>query len=192
MANELSAIIFDCEIKKCIPPRDGQLTIGVEYAKSWTDFAGMGISTLCAWDCQTNRPLVFMEDNLQDFGKLLTQRRMFIGFNSLKFDNHLLDANGIEIPRYQSYDLLDAIRMATGTNKGYGLDAMCKANFNKGKSGDGALAPILWQQGKLGELISYCLDDVMLTRQLFMRAYTQGALKCPKTGELIIIAVPTI
>lgn len=201
MANELSAVIFDAEIKKCIPPKNGQLTIGVDYCKGWEDFAGMSIATLCAWDCMTNKPLVFMDDNLQDFKKLIVSRRLFVGFNNRKFDDQLLDANGIEIPHHKSFDLLRAIWEASGLNPdeynykthgGFSLDAMCRANFSIGKSGDGALAPILWQQGEIGKLASYCLDDVMLTRQLFMRAYTQSALKCPKTGELLTIAIPTI
>ena len=50
---------------------------------------------------------------------------------------------------------------------GYGLDACCNANGIGSKTGNGALAPIDWQQGRIGSVIDYCLQDIKLTEQLF-------------------------
>ena len=35
------------------------------------------------------------------------------------------------------------------------------------KTGEGALAPKLWKEGKLGSVIDYCLNDVTQERALF-------------------------
>lgn len=39
----------------------------------------------------------------------------------------------------------------------------------KGKSGNGELAPILWQDGKHQQVIDYCLNDVKLLRSLYFK-----------------------
>jgi hypothetical protein len=45
---------------------------------------------------------------------------------------------------------------------------MVRANIpDLAKSGNGALAPILWQRGQVGEVIDYCLNDVHITHELF-------------------------
>jgi hypothetical protein len=71
---------------------------------------------------------------------------------------------------------------------GYGLDAVSIANGVGGKSGNGALAPVLWQQGKRGAVIDYCLRDVMLTKKCIERALA-SSLICPKTGGPMMINV---
>jgi hypothetical protein len=61
------------------------------------------------------------------------------------------------------------------------------------KSGTGELAPVLWQQGRHMDVVDYCLRDVMLTRRLFLRAMqNDGAIKHPRTGEIVKIRVPKI
>jgi hypothetical protein len=158
----------------------------------------MGIACLGAYDFTTEMPMVFCEDNLDTFGKLLINEPVLIGFNNINFDNKLLAANGIDIPREICFDLLHAIWEADGLpvpgtlvdgeevrfdgrrHGGYGLDAVCMANFNEGKSGDGALAPVDWQRGRYGKVISYCLRDVMLTMKLWRRMINLGEIKHPK------------
>lgn len=197
----MNALVYDLEIKRAIPPRDGSMELGVEYCEGWEDYAGMGIACVGVWDCLENVPLIFCEDNLSDFQRLVNQRQLCVGFNSIKFDNHVLDAHGIEIPRHQSYDLLRELWISDGLNPdqfnfkthgGYSLEKCCNVNFGTGKSGDGALAPLNWQQGKIGNVVSYCLRDVMLTRRLFLRAATQGGIKHPKTGEIVNLKVPVV
>ena len=95
------------------------------------------------------------------------------------------------------YDLLCEVRLASGqpalytpgeTRAGYNLDALALANLGKAKTGHGALAPALWQQGKYHEVIRYCLNDVMLTKALFDRRATlidptDGADLCLREPE---------
>jgi hypothetical protein len=114
-----------------------------------------------------------------------------IGFNNRRFDDQLVKHLGIDIPPWQSWDLLREIWISKGLNPdsfnprthgGFGLDAVAMANGLGGKSGNGALAPVLWQQGKKGAVIDYCLRDVMLTKKCVERAIA-NQLICPVTGE---------
>jgi len=80
------------------------------------------------------------------------------------------------------------------THGGYSLDACCTANLSAGKSGDGALAPVNWQAGLYGEVITYCLRDVMLLRRLVRLAIRNGGeLNHPRwdrKGQKIRVRIP--
>ena len=94
--------IFDLEIIKAIPPKDEADRIpGIEYCAGWTDFENMGIS--CISFCQ----MVLGEENesycwdwhlaydVSEHIQLLREEGYLIGgFNSKKFDDNLLQANG--------------------------------------------------------------------------------------------------
>jgi len=49
----------------------------------------------------------------------------------------------------------------------FGLDGLAEGTFGLHKTGHGANAPILYQQGKYAELLEYNLNDVRLTKKLF-------------------------
>lgn len=189
-----SALIYDCEIEKCIPERDGSRSPKLAYCEGWHDHANMGLTVICAWDYLTQMPRVFLGDNLPAFADLVKQREHVLGFNSRYFDDLLCQANGIEVTT--TYDLLVEVRRATGqpsayvrglTRAGYRLEDLCRANFGEGKSGNGELAPALWQQGRHGEVIDYCLRDVMLTKRL-VESYT--GLVDPNGGPGLELATP--
>ncbi|OGR25903.1 MAG: hypothetical protein A2139_14165 [Desulfobacca sp. RBG_16_60_12] len=167
-------LIYDCEIEKAILGR-GEVPIeGIEYCKGWSDFKGMGISCICAYNYNDDRYRVFCRDNFDEFQALVNAHDIIVGFNSLAFDNLLCAAHGLTIPPDKSYDILVEVWRAAGlgpkfeypSHAGFGLDAICKANFELNKTGHGSHAPVLWQQGKIGQVIDYCLQDVRLTHRL--------------------------
>lgn len=96
-------------------------------------------------------------------------------------------------PETKCYDLLRELWAAAGlppafdgkTHGGYGLDATCEKNFGSRKSGNGGLAPVLWQQGKIGKVIDYCLNDIRMTKQIFDQVLISGTLISPKTGTTL-------
>ena len=200
----LSAIIYDCEIIRCIPPRDGIRNDSLAYCDGWHDHANMGISVIGAYDYVTGQLKAYVEeemwaqlfgvDSFTNFQELVERREHVIGFNSLSFDDKLCKAHDIEVET--TYDILCEVRLATDqppfytkglTRAGYNLDALAKANLGAQKTGHGALAPELWQQGKYHEVIRYCLNDVWLTKQLFDKRLS---LIDPTNGESICLREP--
>ena len=184
----MKAVVYDCEIVKAIPSSKEPVVPGVMYCGGWTDFAGMGVSVICAYEYEYDRCRVFLRDNFPEFAELACASDVVIGFNNGGFDDKLVEANlDLVIPPQKSYDLLSEIWVASGLGRrfagpqygGFGLDACAKANGLPAKSGDGALAPVLWQQGKTGQVIDYCLRDVWLTKKL-VDLVLWGAFKSPK------------
>lgn len=200
-------IFYDTEIAKAIPDKKPRIE-GIEYCDGWNDHAGMGLTVIGVYDFTAEMPMVYTEDNLDDFKFLVGRNHWMIGFNNINFDNKLLAANGLSVPRENCFDLLQAIWEADGLpipetlvngekvafspqrHGGYGLDACAMANFNEGKSGDGASAPIDWQRGLRGKVISYCLRDVLLTMKLWRRMVNLGEIKHPKNGGTLRIDLP--
>ena len=176
-------IVYDLEIQKAIP--HGERVDGIEYCKGWDDHANMGIACLCAYDFAADRYFVFTEDNLKEFDDL-AEGHTLGGFNSIGFDNKVLRAEGLLQDHHAHYDLLRRTWDAMDdidpdeSKKGSGLDALARANGFKGKTGHGAKAPVWYQQGQIGRVINYCLEDVRITKELIARVYAEGVLNDPR------------
>lgn len=189
-------IIYDIEIKKKILNKGEKPINGIEYCGGWHDHEGMGISCICCYDYMEDRYRTFMEDNMQDFALLVKSRDTIIGFNNIGFDNKILAHQGQEPPEQvlkylneRSYDILAEILNAGG---GWcGLDAMVKANgLGVGKTGNGAMAPVWYQVGRIGKLVDYCMADVWLTKKLLDLIIKGEPLISSKTGQVINVRKP--
>lgn len=179
-------IVYDCEIINGVQPHAARRRPGIRYCKGWKDYIGMGISCICVWDFREFRYRVFLKDNLFDFAALVAARKVIVGFNNYRFDDPLCQAHGINIPDHKSYDLLADIISSIGDDrsrhKGLSLNNIARENLQRCKTGSGGDAPALWQQGKYGTVIDYCLNDVALTAAVFKRVIITGEIKDPRKG----------
>lgn len=154
-------LIYDCEIKKMILGRGENINPELEYCAGWTDYANMGISVVCALDTSTGIMHTLLvedeDDHAQMLQRLIDRADYVVGFNNARFDDNLLAAYGITVPKSKSYDIYQQVVacVSSGYKRGYGLDAIATANGIPGK-GDisGALAPVLYQRGDLNTLYS--------------------------------------
>lgn len=195
--------IFDLEIIKAIPPRDPADRIpGIEYCEGWRDFKNMEISVISfcelvlqgdrileneayCWEWDLGYKAKENIDLLREDGYLIG------GFNSRKFDDHLLTANGLDFT--SDFDILEwTIAAANLENvkywemepkRSYSLDAITKAN-GAVKTGKGDLAPIWWQQGEKQRVIDYCRNDSQIEAEM-LRLLMAGKLIDPNTGEML-------
>ncbi len=199
----MKPVIYDLEIKKAIPGgKDKEPRQGIEYCEGWEDHANMGIACLCAYDYHTGRYRVFTDKNQGEWMKLVANRDIVVGFNSMRFDQKVLEAcwgPDFWVESARQYDILREIWRAVGldvdkfvfkTHGGYSLDAVADMNLGMKKTGHGALAPIQWQEGNIGAVIDYCLEDVRITRLLFNDIIRNGKLISPKGGGLIDMPAP--
>lgn len=142
---------------------------------TWNDHDKMGISSLCVYDYFDGDYKVYLKDGLLDAVKLLNESELVVGFNQLNFDNPVVVATGYALNlKLKNYDILTESRYAAGYSEnnrlgGLRLDDHLKALFGESlmKTGNGAHAPELFQQGKLSELINYNMADVRRTVLLF-------------------------
>jgi hypothetical protein len=203
-------IVYDTEIKKCIPDARGTAGVhdgSIEYCGGWSDYEGMGISVLCAFDTDTGTKHTFTTDdtpaglfmldgNMHEFAEMVARTDYVIGFNNHSFDNKLVAAHGVTIPPEKSFDIYVEVIDAAGLSnapfshrKGYKLDDICRANQIEGKTGHGLMAPVMFQKGRYQELLEYCQHDVQMTVQVLERIL-HGQLICPKSGNVLRVQTP--
>lgn len=193
----IKTLLYDIEIKKAILGRNETPIEGIEYAEKGWDDNTLGISVLCAYSYPHDRYYIFADDNLAVFHALIHEHELMVGFNINSFDDrHLKIAGFDEIADKPHYDILVEMWKSAGLGEkfvypihaGFGLDATLVANLpGYHKSGHGAIAPILYQEKRLGELHSYCLDDIRLEKNLFDLILRDGQLKDPRNPKSILI-----
>lgn len=201
----MTAYVYDLEIKKAIPPKDPAARLeDIEYCAGWRDFENMGISVLGVANYHNGSYRAYLDDNLKDFLDTVNEYGdLLVGFNNLAFDDQVITAAYPEFGQGRSkeidrYDILREIWLAEGLpptwrgtkQAGYTLNDMALINGLSGKIGNGAEAPIDWQRGHLGKLITYCLDDVHKTLHLYRRIQELGELNRPYAKGGGIIKMP--
>lgn len=188
-------VVFDCEIKKGFNELATPFVPGVYRDFTEADFKEMGVSVACLWDYLTGDMKVYLDDNIELLPKRLNEADLVVGFNIGPFDLPLVKAEtGVEI-KAKTYDMLFYSRRSTGWKpggrypSGLKLDNHLEAMFgiaNK-KTEDAAMAPKMYQDGKWGQLISYCSADVMREKWLFEFMWSQGLVKTHAHGQKEII-----
>lgn len=201
----VNAIVYDIEIINAIHTKKEPLIEGIHYCRGWHDHANMGISVIGAYDYIEDRYRVFCQDNFGEFKSLLALRKCHVTFNGLSFDNKVIAACIPGLVNHGDqpcdYDILVELWAAAGlgpnfafqTHAGFSLDAVCRENFTQTKTGNGALAPIWWQQGKVGSVIDYCLQDVKLTKACFDLIMDRKGLADPRgRGSFLVMRPPVV
>lgn len=189
----IKALVYDLEIVKAIQGKKETRIPGIEYCEGWNDHANMGISVMGAYQYWDDRYRVFFDDNKDEFFDAVSEAEVLVTFNGIGFDDRVITACwGPMVSREGSpqivYDVLAEQWQAHGLSRnftypshaGFSLDLTCAANGLPPKSGNGALAPVLWQQGKRGAVVDYCLNDVRVTKFLFDKILARERIRSPK------------
>ena len=135
----------------------------------------MGLSVAVLYSYHDHRYLVYDKHNVKDMVSLLNSSGMVVGFNHTRFDYEVLRGLGYEIMPLRDYDILVESWKSDGLDPdtydkhhaGYGLDIMAFSTVGSRKTGNGADAPRLWAEGRIAEVVTYCMNDVRLTKELF-------------------------
>lgn len=183
--------VFDAEIKKRIE----------DCTNGWKSHDEMGISVLVIFDYLTMRYRIFDDHNKDEALDILNNYDLVVGFNTVGFDWKLLRATWpYEKSRTsKDYDILRQIWIAQGldpdhfdmrTHGGFKLDDVAADTIGMRKTANGALAPVMFQQGKIAELTDYCVEDVRIEKTLFEFAATYGYVV--RNGHIIHLDFPPL
>jgi len=118
---------------------------------------------------------VYLESEVARLCQRLTEADLVVGFNIKKFDYRVLQPyTTVDLAQLPTLDILEEVHRRLGLR--LSLDHLVQKTLGRGKTGDGLMALKLYREGRLPELISYCREDVRLTRQLFTYGVNRGYL----------------
>jgi DEAD/DEAH box helicase domain-containing protein len=145
------------------------LLLDIETKYTFRQFSqpkDLGISVVAIYDYSNNQGRVFLENELTALFPLLEKSSCLIGFNIKEFDLPVLEAYYPgSLSQFTTFDILQDIKEKIG--KRLALNDLLQATLGKKKTGHGLMAIDYYHEGKFDELKKYCLDDVMLTKELF-------------------------
>ena len=157
--------------------------------------ADFGITTCVGWSAASGRPHIYRNsrEELSRLVGMLEAHDCIISFNGVNFDLPIIEGvYGEKVAVKHHVDLLQLIWDASktgGHRGGYKLTECCERALGITKSGESIMAPELARQGRWDDLISYCLNDVIITRKLAIFAQENGGIISPE-GDLLKLDFP--
>lgn len=182
----MRAVTFDLETRH----------LSSDLPNGWRDVMDgkAGCSAFVCWSSKEDRPYLFDENTLSEGVSLLEDADVVLGYNSASFDIPVLEAlMGRKLALRQHLDLYALIKTALlercAPLRGFRLGELAERTIGRGKSGESLEAPTLADRGLWASLFSYCLDDTILTRDLFRFAHKHRAV-IGLDGELLPLSLP--
>lgn len=147
--------------------------------------ADLGISYLGLYSYTQDKYFGFWEKDLSKLELILsTTKPTIIGFNSISFDNVVLQPylKELVIQELPQIDILAEIYNRLGFRMK--LESVAQATLGTGKSGSGLDAIRYYREGNFDALSKYCLDDVRITKELFEYGAEHGFILYTSGGDL--------
>jgi DEAD/DEAH box helicase domain-containing protein len=145
------------------------IVLDLETKHSFRDFTDpkkLGISVVAIYDYKSQESLVFEEKEINRLYPIIEAASYTIGYNIRSFDMEVLQGYYPgKTSSFAVFDILDDLRGKIGRR--LALNEFVFATLGKKKSGHGLQAIDFYKEGKIDELKKYCLDDVLLTKELF-------------------------
>jgi len=134
--------------------------------REFSEHKQLGVSVIALYDYVNGESVVFEEKEIAKVFPRLEHASYVIGYNSNGFDLPVLQAYYPgNLMSLSTFDILEDIRQKIGRR--LALNDIASATLGKKKTGHGLMAIDFYRQGKMEELKQYCLDDVMITKELF-------------------------
>lgn len=198
----LDHVVFDVETQLG-PVKRGQV------GPTWDDTDQLMIGVAVVYEGKGQRFRVYDEGQRKELQKRILAADKVSGFNIWSFDYPVIFGysrpawatapEAQEIKKLLAPKTNDILRriwqslrlnpdyFVPQTHGGYRLDEVAFATIGARKSGDGADAPRLFQEGRWAELTDYCINDVVVERDLTAFAERYGYVIAPKSGQRVTL-----
>ncbi len=176
----MKLVVFDIETKKAFdevggyhPEKLGVSVSGVWYGEEGSKGILRG----------------FREEEFSEMFKLFESADRIVGFNSIDFDMAALKPYYMgDLLKLPNFDILQKVEEKVGYR--VKLDALAKETLGIQKGGNGLDAITYFHEGNWEKLTKYCLEDVVITKDLYVYGLEHGELKFKnKWNELVTVGV---
>ena len=156
----------------------------VQDVGGWEHIDKLGVSVACAYDSKTDQFVSYRENELSKLIELCYER-LVVGYNIRGFDLPVLVPYGLEIARVDAFDIMYDLETLT-RQRFLKLEAVARGTLGLGKSADGLQAVEWWKTGQIDKIIEYCLQDVKVTRDVFMSGRQNGFVRIQRSEDKIV------
>jgi len=160
-------VVFDVETKKAFDE------VGGFYPEK------LGVSVSGVWYGEENTKgtlRAFREEEFGEMFKIFESADRIVGFNSIDFDMLALKPYYVgDLQKLPNFDILQEVEKKVGHR--VKLDAIAKETLGSQKGGSGLDAITYFHEGSWDKLIKYCLEDVVITKDLYFYVLKHGELK---------------
>jgi len=148
--------VFDVETKRSAAEVGG-----------WHRADKMGISVAVLYDSVSDCFKTYLEKDIPDLIGDLQTFDLVVGFNNKRFDNKVLSAYSVfNLASLPTLDIMEKISNRLGYR--LSLDRLAEHTLGIKKSANGLQALQWYKEGKIEEIVSYCRQDVTITRDIFL------------------------
>lgn len=153
-----------------------------------------GLSVIAVWDSTDERTYLYDMRTIQALAHHLESADIVVGFNSQEFDIRAIEGVLNRKLRIRVHvDILQlvwtALRKKGARLKGNTLHDVATRTIGRGKTGEGTHAPQLADEGRWAELFQYCMDDVDITKEVFLYMREHGGIIGPD-GHFLPLLLP--
>jgi len=155
--------------------REGRFRYGVldletrrsaQEVGGWHRAQDMGVSCVVVYDSHTDIFKEYLQADVATLVRDLAAYDLVVGFNIIRFDYQVLSGlSPFDFSTLPTLDLLKKVHDKLGYR--LSLDRLAKETLDVQKSADGLLALKWWKEGKVRQIIDYCIQDVRVTRDLY-------------------------
>lgn len=176
----MKLVVFDVETKKAFDEVGGYHPekLGVSVSGVWYGEAGT-----------TGTLRGFREEEFPEMFKIFEGADRIVGFNSIDFDMAALQPYYVgDLLKFPNFDILQEVEKKVGYR--VKLDALAKETLGIQKGGNGLDAITYFHEGNWEKLTKYCLQDVEITRDLYIRGLEEQKLTFKnKWNEIVVVPV---
>ena len=157
----------------------------------WQNKHLMRVSVAVLYESPSESFKVYREEEVSKLIRDLAELDLVVGFNIARFDYEVLKAYApsFGFDRLPTLDILQEIHQRLGFR--VSLDHLAERTLGRVKTAEGVQAVQWFRDGQWEELIQYCKQDVLLTRDLFRHALEKGYLVySDRSGKSIRFQTP--
>jgi DEAD/DEAH box helicase domain-containing protein len=160
------------KIAKAEPPaRYGVFDVETQRSAAevggWHKADRMGISVAVLYDSVADCFKTYLEKDIPDLIRDLQTFDLVVGFNNKRFDNKVLSAYSVfNLASLPTLDIMEKISDRLGYR--LSLDGLAEHTLGVKKTANGLQALQWYKEGRMEEIISYCRQDVKITRDIFL------------------------
>lgn len=155
----------------------------------WNNKHLMKMAVGVVYDSADKKFYTYFENEADRLVEKLISADLVVGFNIINFDFAVLQPyTTIDLKsRVRCFDILKDVWDRLGYR--VSLNQIAKKSLNVEKGGNGLLSLQWFKEGKMAQIIEYCIKDVEITRDVFLYGLKNKYLDFEKNGQSVRLPI---